>query len=51
MSYIHCDNCEREAPPFDECKEKGWFMSPQKSVSGIPMDMLCPACVAKIFTN
>lgn len=44
---ITCDKCGREAPPRDECKRAGWFMSQDTSPSGIPLDLLCPDCKNK----
>jgi len=41
---IRCDECGVEAPPMVELAEKGWFASLKKSVSGIPLDLLCPKC-------
>lgn len=43
---IHCDKCEREVPPLEEAREQGWYMSANLSVSGIPMDLVCPECLA-----
>jgi hypothetical protein len=43
---LHCDNCEKECPPFEEAVKQGWYIS-SKSVSGIPWDMLCPDCIKK----
>lgn len=48
---VHCDNCEREAPPKDLAREQGWYMSLETSVSGIPMEMLCPRCKGSEITN
>lgn len=45
MSYVHCDGCEKEAPPFVQLSDLGWWASYEKSVSGIPMDLYCPDCL------
>jgi len=42
---IHCDKCEREAPPKDELLRSDWSQSIELSSSGIPMTLICPDCL------
>jgi hypothetical protein len=50
MIYIHCDKCGKEAPPLEEAQDTGWYLSLAKSVSGIPMEFLCPDCLRENIT-
>ena len=42
---VHCDGCEKEAPPFSKLAELGWYASHEKSVSGIPINLYCRNCL------
>lgn len=41
---IHCDKCDRDAPPLEQARKEGWYLSTKLSVSGIPWDLICPEC-------